>query len=570
MPSLLTLPSELLEIVIQNLDRKNIQRLRLVCKQLSKVAEPFLFETVYFNLHGDGVNGLLAVAAHDKLRHHVRTLVLKRKEVNILNRPAIFYRSRPDHNTAVEFGTWRDALRYAIDEKPPSDDDRCSTASDIEDGWGSNLGEDEIKDRWTSYELAMEGMHEATRQLTNCIRFRDPDDPATHRHVHQEVCSHDEMTQDRLDRFEDAIARLPRLRTFLHEPLFTAAKGWRTTWQGQRFSYKTLIEGGVYQRRREGQVREMWRSGRPNTAETEENLEALHLSLTLRALGLRAAAAASDGTITVPIQHLRIDVRNIGFWSRTNIACLWDWERACEHSSLLSYELTTHRWIHTYTRQMGGPEKEEEQMGRFSKELKIIRRAFVGLKELEMNVQSPRDAASVADGVCLFVLSCGSLERLRLVFAREIHRNKSNDWIARRVFDKVAKAPGCWPKLRRLELIGFLASAPSLLEMLKAQEPTLRHLVLADCRLQPKQGCWEDVFKGLATHLRLGVVHFSMLEEGTEWTAVMDPSDEAWTACHDGKAYYSLQETAVYDYVLGRSATLPPLDPKTFLEHQQT
>lgn len=565
MPSLPTLPSEVLEIVIQNLDRKNIQRLRLVCKQLSKVAEPFLFETVYFNLHGDGVTGLLAVAAHDKLRHHVRTLVLKRKEVNILNRPAIFYPSRPDHYTAVGFETWCDALRYAIDE-------RCSTASDIEDGWDSNLGEDEIKDRWTSYELAMEGMHEATRQLTNCIRFRDPDNPATRRHVHQDVRSRDEMTQDRLDRFEDAIARLPRLRTFLHEPLFTAANRWRTTWQGQRFSYKTLIDGGVYQRRSEegeGQVREMWRSGRHNIAETEENLEALHLSLTLRALGLRAATA-SAGITTEPIQHLRIDVRNIGFWSRTNIASLWDWERACEPLSLLSYELTTHRWMHAYTRQMGGPEKAEEQMGRFSKELETIGRAFVGLKELEMNVQSPRDAASVADGICLFVLRCGSLERLRLVFAREIHRNKSNDWIARRVFDKVAEAPGCWPKLRRLELIGFLASARSLLEMLKAQEPTLRHLVLADCRLQPKQGCWADVFKDLAMHLRLEVVHFSRLEEGIEWTVFMDSSDWPWTACHDGKAYYSLQETAVYDYVLRRSATLPPLDPQTFLEHQQT
>ncbi|KAK0640095.1 hypothetical protein DIS24_g9700 [Lasiodiplodia hormozganensis] len=456
------------------------------------------------------------------------------------------------------------------------DDDRSSIASDVEDDWGSHPGEDEIKDRWTSYELAMEGMHQATRELTNCIRFRDPDNPATRPRVHPHARrSDDGMTQDRLDRFDDAIARLPRLRTFLHEPLFTAANGWRTTWQGQRFSYKILIEGGAYQRRSEEGVGQVWRSGRPTIAQTEDNLEALHLSLTLRALGLRAAAASSTSagdSITVPIQHLRIDVRNIGFWSKTNFACLWDWGRVREQMYLLGHEDPSHGYPHTWTRWMGGPEDEEaaKQKEHFGKELKTIGRAFSELRELEMNVRSLREAAVVAKGACRFLLRCGRLERLRLVFAEEVYRCRLNDWIARRVFDKVAQAPGCWPKLRRLELVGFVAPMQSLLEMLKAQEPTLRHLVLADCRLKPNGGCWEDVFKGLATHLRLEVVHFSMLEEGTEWTVIMDSSDLAWTACHDGKTSYALHETAVYDYVLRRSATLPPLDPKTFLEHQQT
>ncbi|KAJ9653175.1 hypothetical protein H2201_009171, partial [Coniosporium apollinis] len=220
----------------------------------------------------------------------------------------------------------------------------------------------------------------------------------------------------------------------------------------------------------------------------------------------------------------------------------------------------------------------EEQ---FLRQLFVMEHAFVYLTHLDCEVcGEPEVALTIAARpLAEFLKRGGSLERVRLVFCWMVDGVPSRAYpgLSRRaskaagdLFGQLARC-GCWPRIRELEL-SVVTDEDALMAFLSTLAPTLRRLTLSHVALVPAGGRWESVLTRLAGALCLDVVELSSLEDDgcPEGRLVLEPTAPAWPGWDQERVCYRHYESAISDYVLGRSAVLAPICPKAFFrQHLQ-
>lgn len=79
MPSLLILPIELLERVLRLLGSADLKSFRRVSRECTKCTTPLIFHEISIDLEPRGCDDLVSVARTPRLRRHVRTIHLERR-----------------------------------------------------------------------------------------------------------------------------------------------------------------------------------------------------------------------------------------------------------------------------------------------------------------------------------------------------------------------------------------------------------------------------------------------------------------------------------------------------------
>lgn len=98
----------------------------------------------------------------------------------------------------------------------------------------------------------------------------------------------------------------------------------------------------------------------------------------------------------------------------------------------------------------------------------------------------------------------------------------------------------------------------------------LRHLALRYVSLLPAGGAWESVFQLMSTSLCLGSVDLVVLEDviGRYPRLLLQPNAPIWNSSAATHLDYLRYESAIVDYVLRRSTSLPAIYPAEFLRLQ--
>lgn len=90
--SMVNLPAEIWHMICGHVDRWYLAPLRRVCSKLADIAATYLFEKIYVNWLSRSFEKFTAIAAHPKLRYHVKALLI---EQNYL------------HQRYTDFETWK-------------------------------------------------------------------------------------------------------------------------------------------------------------------------------------------------------------------------------------------------------------------------------------------------------------------------------------------------------------------------------------------------------------------------------------------------------------------------------
>ncbi|KAJ9633959.1 hypothetical protein H2199_009158 [Coniosporium tulheliwenetii] len=535
-----SLSPEIWDMILAKLDQAARKRLRLSSKEFCGIATPDLFETTYFDLDEGGLDSLISIASHHELRRQVRALVLQRR------------RGLTDFD---DFETWESSVIYEQEhseiEADENDDDAGKGEEDAmsKQEWLA-LSANERGRLYQEYEADRAAMQEQTRRLACSIYFRVLGCTGVSEPVHPERLEKEGTMRSTLERFEEAVVSLTGLKTFAHRPAFLVDDRWGLCWRRLRFSF--LINTDY---------------------DEDEEIEALQLSLALRALGLANHFSRS-------LHSMELYVAEAAFWGAASLGRLWDWDQIVRLRGLRqlrewsSEELAEEELadlIPTTGAQRLAHLREEQ----FLRQLFVMEHAFVYLTDLDCEVKGEPEGvlANAARPLAEFLKRAESLERVRLVFCWMVDGAPSRAYpgLGRRaseaagdLFGQLARCR-CWPRVRELEL-SVVTDEDALVAFLSTLAPTLRRLTLSHVALVPAGGRWESVLTSLAGMLRLDAVKLSSLEDDgrPRGRLVLEPTAPAWPGWDRERVCYGHYESAISDFVLGRSAVLVPIGPEDF------
>ncbi|KAF4536862.1 Chromatin modification-related protein eaf7 protein [Lasiodiplodia theobromae] len=614
-----TLPPELWDMILGMVDHSTRRSLRLSSRELCRIVTPYVFREIHFDLDEGGVDGLVAIASHGDVRQYVRTLVLQRRrglrkfpgfsewEDSIdAGAPATHGeddggkgtrgsdddgrsdvgdgdQSLPEASAAPskhEVGEARQGLVSVVGEEGGGVNGSGSMSGDLhttggerveegDDGSGGNqaqqapwlaLSQQERQWLYEEYEADRASAHDYRCRLTCCIRVAAPGCAV----LDERICpgpAHDDPAQSVLDGLETAVAGLPKLKEFRHQPAYLFDNLWSRRWRDLRFTSSGIAR---------------------HTDELEdEDIEALQLSLSLRALGLAHHAG-------VTVDCTTLFVSGPAFWGASNLRRLWDWDHACDRRTsrqqpfwgLLPFDDEEQAEVHRLNARFGNREAAVAYREHVIRGLFTMETAFARLSTLDLEIKGGENEmlTSIAPSVASFVTRCGNLERARLVFREDevfddspriayprIRRVDGN--AAEQLLTRLARA--CyWPRLQKLEL-SVVVEESVLVKFLSNLAPSLRHLLLKHVALVPGGSRWESLLSQLATRLQLSSVELFALEDNARprGRILLAPMPQFWPSTGKKPVCYNHYESAVTDYVLKRSSTELLLDPATFFRH---
>jgi hypothetical protein len=102
---------------------------------------------------------------------------------------------------------------------------------------------------------------------------------------------------------------------------------------------------------------------------------------------------------------------------------------------------------------------------------------------------------------------------------------------------------------------------------LLSQLHSLRHLALRYVSLLPEGGVWESIFQLISTSLNLESAALVGLEDVVDGypRLLLQPDTAIWNSGTTTHHDYQRYESAIIDFVLRRSASLPAICPAGFL-----
>jgi hypothetical protein len=292
------------------------------------------------------------------------------------------------------------------------------------------------------------------------------------------------------------------------------------------------------------------------------------------------------------VRNVTLHTRGHAFWSATHLRRLLDWSddsttRWIEHDHL---EVGIDGWID----RIGGPLAACRYMESAMRYLARLESDFSRLESLECRIDtevlgSSDEETSVSKDVSR-VLQCGTnLRKLRLALRASswdldrhtllYHKTSSSSRLqlspdpqrfqvfllaSRNLFGGLVASQA----LRGLQTLDLtVITVERHLCALLSQLHSLRHLALRYVSLLPAGCVWESVFQLMPTSLRLESADLVGLEDVVDGYSrmLLQPDASIWdsgtTTHHDYQRY----ESAIVDFVLRRSASLPAICPVAFL-----
>jgi hypothetical protein len=417
-----------------------------------------------------------------------------------------------------------------------------------QDDW-HQLTDDSRRALFDDYQNDYNAITHRTSQLTSAMSSA-----IQHSHGYVSELQNVSEAHRTLREFDAAVERLRSVTDFHHCPTYDHDR-WGERWRQVQFHRDALILESAY--------------------EDDVDIDALQLFIALQGVMLHAHS----------IRSVVLQTRGHAFWSATRLRRLLDWS-----------DNSTTRWItqdhiavgiDDWIDRVGGPVAVCRYMESVTRYLVRLESSFSHLESLECHIDTEGSDSSDEDiavsKAVSRVLQCGrNLKKLRLAL-------RQSSWDRNQHTLLYHKPSALMPELslssRRFQglllasrnLFGGLLASQALgklqtLELtivtverhlcaLLSQLHSLRHLALRYVSLLPAGGVWESIFQLMSTSLRLESADLVGLEDVVDGhpRLLLQPDASIWdsgtTTHHDYQGY----ESAIVDFVLRRSASLPAI-----------
>jgi hypothetical protein len=467
-------PVEILLMIFTLLGRSDWKQLRLSCKQWSHITTPILFDTVYFELCGNGCTSLRNVAK-SKLASYVKTLVLHRVQG---------WRQFPDS------GTWRASVYQPGDPGhlpvPPTEASHYHDTRAAKDlvpytDWMSLS--DESQDRlYHEYEADRKDSEELARDMATQLRFELPNFERVLIRPYQKLVRH--SGDDPVATFLEALETLPNVRELRHEPGFLFDPDWGCRWRDLYLH--------------------PWALTAYTSHAHDEDMEALQLSVALRSFGIIRRRQ-------IRLLSMKMHIGGPSFWGPKRLQQLWfagDHERTRAYRSLYSTASEADK--------VASENTDSEQKKLYLYQLCYMKQALTSLTDLACSVSEDdeRNGSLGTAGKYFYdylLRPTRNLERIRLAFGRltngillpsDDSLLYAQDTIG--LLDRLTQHTP-WARMRSIEL-EIVIDRSTLNRFLLAHAATLRSLTLTRVtllRLGDPLSTWEMVLSEILHALSL-------------------------------------------------------------------
>ncbi|KAL6717747.1 hypothetical protein ACLMJK_003832 [Lecanora helva] len=511
MAHLLSLPAELLQLILLQLDKPNLKQLRAVSHECEELATSYIFCEVPFDLEPGGCDSLAAIARHPKLQRNLHT---------------VYLRHRRGLKSFDSFEGWCPATIY---EHIP---------------WQREDGPEYILP--SSYSMSQEewdALNEKDRE--HLYEEYEGDKRAFQSQNSQSD------TQQNLLGFRTAMNALTSVSAFAYTPVYDEDEdNWGRTWRKIEFHSEGLVDHGGYG--------------------NDVDIDALQLFIALRVTmlapnALHSVELFSRGYAFWGTLHLRrlfdwsdrVVPRSSALFDSVEeeVERWYDGQGGLLAAMKDSEALTRHivGWERAFSRVTRLSSRIDTSWSEGSNELVTIAASLSnvlkeakGLEELDLVF---RDHANADNNLYYkyYDRSCG------LRYWKHNHL--------------LEKAPSLeFHHLRYLHL-SFATCVPHLLPLFEHLN-SIRHLRPNHIALLPGGGCWEKVLHHIAQHLQLHRIELKALEDihDRKPRLLLDPGVEEWTNDPANTDRYAAYEEAIVRYTLRLSQSCPPLSPSQYLK----
>jgi hypothetical protein len=544
MASLLDLPKELLHDILVRLEQKNLKEFRLVSHESCARVTPTLFNEVHFDFDLRGTDSLVSISRRPHLATHVKTIELQR---------------RRGLKRFDDFRTWQHATIYEYEPLVsfPDGFDEAELLGGImsQDDW-HQLTDDSRRALFDDYQDDYNEITQQTSQLASAMSSAIQQSHGYISDLQNATKAHQKIRQ-----FNAAIERLPNIRSFRHQPTYHYDE-WGERWRQIQFHRHALILDSGY--------------------EDDVDADALQLFVALQGIILH----------TDTVRNLTLHTRGHAFWSATHLRRLLDWG-----------DDSTTRWItddhlevgiNGWTDRIGGPLAACRYMESATRYLARLESGFSRLESLACHVDTDglesSDAEISVSKAVSRVLQCGTnLRKFKLALRQSswdpdrhtllYHKTSSSSrlqlplnsqqdsgslLVSRNLFRGLV-ASQALADLQTLDLT--IITVERHLCALLSQLRSLRHLALRYVSLLSEGGVWESVFQLISTSLHLESAALVGLEDVVDgYPRLLLQSDAPiWNSGTTTHIHYQRYESAIIDFVLRRSASLPAIFPADFL-----
>jgi hypothetical protein len=542
MASLFGLPPELLHEVLLKLEQENLKGFPCVCRESYARVNPILFNRVYFDFDLSGTDALVNISRQPHLATHVKTIQLQR---------------RSGLKKFDDFWTWQQATIYDYEPLIPCDGhDEVKLSEDMmsQSDW-HHITDDSRRALFDDYQDDYNAITQRTSQLAFAMSSAIQQ---SHGYIYE--FQNGTEAHQTIREFNAAVQRLRTITNFHHYPTYHYDE-WGERWRQIQFHRDALRLGPGY--------------------EYDVDADALQLFIALQGIMLHAE----------PVRNVTLLTRGHAFWSATHLRRLLDWS-----------DDSTTRWvteehlavgIDGWIDRIGGPVAVCRYMESATRYLAHLESSFSRLESLECHIDtevlgSSDEETSVSKAVSR-VLQCGTnLRSLRLALRasswdldqhtspyydacssrRQLSPDPQQDQVfllaSRNLFGGLV-ASQALVKLQTLDLT--VITIERHLCALLSQLYSLRHLALRYVSLLSEGGVWESIFQLISTSLHLESAALVGLEDVVDgYPRLLLQSDAPiWNSGTTTHIHYQRYESAIIDFVLRRSASLPAICPADFL-----
>ncbi len=491
------------------------KQLRLSSKRMRRLATPWLFETVSFELSRPSYTALYDIASCLGLSLCVKRLILTRSQ-------GLRRFSEYEHWKKSVYlpGTPSDArLNWPEIFEGDSDASVRQIPGDkalISYSEWTALSGAQREALYDEYETDRQGAREQLQKMICSLQFLCSG-TRTSNLIHLDRTPQPTEIRAPLTQLPQVLAKLCNLAHFEHEPGFLRSDSWSVRWRQLRFHPWSLMDH--------------------TDACEDEHVEALQLSIVLRTLGCIKYCHPKP-------RSLSMYVGGPAFWGVGRLQHLW---------LGVGHEITRlHRKLHHTAAEADKHAYKDsltpENIQTYSRQLNMIRHGFSRITQLECSVfeDDERDGSLAIAGFYLshFLRVNKDLESIRLAFGRLV-----DGTVVPGDNDKGYVQDSCtlllrlaqntpWSKLRGIEL-EIATTRFALVKFLRAHRKTLRSLTLTRVtivRLEDDLSSWEYTLAEIMQSLALVTLNLSRLCDflprqnghGTSQRILFDPEADVW------------------------------------------